>query len=50
MCVFISGYSFSQEMDVDEDVSLSERLILDLRKKLDIERQNIFRKGKTRLC
>lgn len=50
MFAFINGYSFSQEAGTDEDLSLMERLILGLRKKLDIERQNIFSKGKARLC
>ena len=36
---------FSEEMDTDDDLSLVDRLVLGLRRKLDSEGRSIFSKG-----
>ena len=45
----VQYFIFSQEMDTDEEFSLQERIILDLRKKLDKELAKTVSKGRAQV-
>ena len=47
---YLSDFSFSQDMDTDKELSLMERVVFDIRKKLDNEGNALFNKGTMRSC